>query len=443
MSRTPRSAVSAASALLLAAVLALPAEAVPVPDVPEGPDAAEAGDAGAPDAEEDAADPADPDAEAAADPDAGPAADPPLGELLTRLQTLHGQAERATEAYHATAEDLKDLRAETAELARDLADTRADLAAARRRAALIARAQYRGPGLAPYLQLLVARDTETALDQKQVISRAVGNQAAVVTRLEAGAKRLDALTGSSREALARQRDLAGERKRRQDRVDDRLTEVADALAELTPEQVAALDRLEVRGAEAERRELMAPEDGADAPDDGRPGGTRGAEARGAGTTDGRPGGERGEASGRHSGDASGRTSGGTERALRPGAWGAAEREPSRAGRRAVSYALDQVGKPYRAGTAGPRAFDSSGLTRSAWRRAGVRIPRTARGQWRELRRVPLAGMRPGDIVVYHRDASHVALYLGSGRVVEAPRTGQRVRVVPVTIRPLRGAVRPG
>lgn len=436
MSRTLRSALSAASAVLLAAVLTLPAEAVPVPDGPEGPDAAEAGEVG------EAGEPGDADANANAVEGADGADDPadapagaPLGELLTRMQTLHGQAERATEAYHATAEDLKDLRAETAELAGDLAGTRADLATARRRAALIARAQYRGPGLAPYLQLLVARDTETALDQKQIISRAVGNQAAVVTRLEAGAKRLDALTGSSREALARQRELAGERKRRRDRVDDRLAEVADALAELTPGQSAALDRLEVRGAEAQRRELMGP-GGAGAPDDGRPGGrepgggARGAESVG-GTSDGKSGGK-----GRES-------SGGTERARRPGAWGTTEREPSPAGQRAVSHALDQVGKPYRAGAGGPRAFDSSGLTQRAWRRAGVRIPRTARGQWRELRRVPPAEMRPGDVVVYHRDASHVALYLGSGRVVEAPRTGQRVRAVPVTIRPLRGAVRPG
>ncbi|AUH40660.1 C40 family peptidase [Streptomyces sp. CMB-StM0423] len=414
MSRTRRPALTAASAVLLATVLALPADAAPVPDVPEAADAADAADP---------ADPADPAADAAPDPaapaadGAAPAADAPLGELLTRLQTLHGQAERATEAYHATAEDLTDARAETARLTGDLADTRADLATARRRAGLLARAQYRGPGLAPYLQLLVARDTETALDRKQVISRAIGNQAAVVTRLESGAKRLGALTDSSREALDRQRELAGERKRRRDRVDDRLTEVADALAELTPAKLAALDQLEVRGAEEDRRELMAP--------DGEDGG--GPDA----VTDGKPGGARPGAAG------------GTDRADKPGAWSTAEREPSRAGRRAVSYALDQVGKPYRAGTGGPRAYDSSGLTQRAWREAGVRIPRTARGQWRELRRVPLTAMRPGDIVVYHRDASHVALYLGHGRVVEAPRTGQRVRVVPVTIRPLRGAVRPG
>lgn len=428
MSRTPRSALTAACAVLLATVLALPADAAPVPDVPDAPDRGSAADAAEPaDAAgtSDGADAADPGDAAGPDADAAePAADAPLGELLTRLQTLHGQAERATEAYHATAEDLKDVRAETARLAGDLADTRADLATARRRAGLLARAQYRGPGLAPYLQLLVARDTETALDRKQVISRAVGNQAAVVTRLESGAERLDALTGSSREALARQRELAGERKRRRDRVDDRLAEVADALAELTPAKLAALDRLEMRGAEEERRDLLTPA--------GEDGGGTGAVA------DGKPGGARPFLGGTPDG-----TSVSTERARKAGAWGGADREPSRAGRRAVSYALDQVGKPYRAGAGGPRAFDSSGLTQRAWREAGVRIPRTARGQWRELRRVPLTRMRPGDIVAYHRDASHVALYLGNGRVVEAPRTGQRVRVVPVTIRPLRGAVRPG
>src|SRR5690606_34939123 len=154
---------------------------------------------------------------------------------------------------------------------------------------------------------------------------------------------------------------------------DRLDEVADALAALTPAKRAALERLEVREAEEERRDLMAPGEDGDA---GRGDAGGGPDA----VADGKPGGGGPEAPGG--------TSGGTERPRGPEAWGGADREPSRAGRRAVSYALDQVGKPYRAGAGGPRAFDSSGLTQRAWRQAGVRIPRTARGQWRELHRVP-------------------------------------------------------
>ncbi len=130
-----------------------------------------------------------------------------------------------------------------------------------------------------------------------------------------------------------------------------------------------------------------------------------------------------------------------EQLLAAGAFGPGG-SASEAGRRAIAFALAQQGKPYLWGGAGPDAFDCSGLTSQAWLAAGVALPRTSQEQWAELRRIPLRELRPGDLIIYHDDAGHVALYLGGGTVVHAPHTGTVVKLAPVTMLPILGAVRP-
>ncbi|WP_237531536.1 C40 family peptidase [Streptomyces sp. SID3212] len=116
--------------------------------------------------------------------------------------------------------------------------------------------------------------------------------------------------------------------------------------------------------------------------------------------------------------------------------------PSAQGGHALAYAVAQIGKPYQWGAEGPASFDCSGLTSEAWGRAGVVVPRTSQQQWRDLPHVPLDRLRPGDLVVYFPKATHVAIYLGDGMVIQAPRPGTRVKVSPIAANPLLGAVRP-
>lgn len=94
---------------------------------------------------------------------------------------------------------------------------------------------------------------------------------------------------------------------------------------------------------------------------------------------------------------------------------------------AAAYALAKIGLPYVYGATGPHAFDCSGLTSAAWHAAGVSIPRTAEAQWQSLRHV--SSPQVGDIIVY-RGGGHVGLYVGKGRIVEAPRPGASVRTAP-------------
>ncbi len=79
-------------------------------------------------------------------------------------------------------------------------------------------------------------------------------------------------------------------------------------------------------------------------------------------------------------------------------------------------------------------FDCSGLMLYAFNGAGVALPRVARSQFNAGRKVPLSDMRPGDMVFYQNGSApihHVAMYIGNGKMIEAPYTGANVRVVPL------------
>ncbi|MEQ4207982.1 C40 family peptidase [Actinopolymorpha sp. B9G3] len=100
--------------------------------------------------------------------------------------------------------------------------------------------------------------------------------------------------------------------------------------------------------------------------------------------------------------------------------------------RAVGYALAQLGEPYVFGADGPDSWDCSGLTMRAWEAAGVSMPHFARGQYWQSKRIRLAALRRGDLVFWASDPEdsntihHVAMYLGRGRMVHAPRPGRDV-----------------
>ncbi|MER5204379.1 C40 family peptidase [Streptomyces sp. NPDC002825] len=346
--------------------------------------------------------PADPPVEAPvarAEPEATPPAEddasalpPPggdsVGALLTRLRTLFQQTEEATERYNAAEEKLKLQAADTKKVTARLTAARTALAQGRAAAGRIARDQYQGrSGLTSFssfssLRLLFATDPRSALDEGHLMDRAARDRATAVTRLASAERQAGSLASASRKALDRQQGLAAAQRKRRDEVRAKLAEVEKLLAALSPDQLArltALERVQTAGAQ---RELLD-----------------------SGVLD-------------------------------------LARTPSRAGAEALRFAVDQIGKPYEWGAEGPETYDCSGLTQQAWAAAGRELPRTSQEQWATLPRVPLAELRPGDLVVYFPGATHVALYLGDGLVVQAPRPGGKVKVSPLAANPLLGAVRP-
>jgi cell wall-associated NlpC family hydrolase len=106
--------------------------------------------------------------------------------------------------------------------------------------------------------------------------------------------------------------------------------------------------------------------------------------------------------------------------------------PSAGAEKAVQFALDQVGKPYSWGAAGPSAYDCSGLTMAAWAQAGVSLPHSAAEQYNYGTHVPLSALLPGDLIFFYQPIGHVTIYIGNGMMVSAPTEGQDVSVVPVS-----------
>ena len=95
---------------------------------------------------------------------------------------------------------------------------------------------------------------------------------------------------------------------------------------------------------------------------------------------------------------------------------------------ALRYALKQIGDRYVFGAAGMVTWDCSGLTMRAYQAAGVSLPHSAAMQMRYGKRVDRKDLMPGDLVFFGQPVSHVGIYLGGGKMVDAPRSGARVRV---------------
>ncbi|MFK0173020.1 NlpC/P60 family protein [Streptomyces sp. NPDC090306] len=108
---------------------------------------------------------------------------------------------------------------------------------------------------------------------------------------------------------------------------------------------------------------------------------------------------------------------------------------------AVAAVRSALGRPYVWGANGPTGFDCSGLMQWSYAQAGVHLPRTSQEQRYAGRQIPLSQARPGDLVVYRADASHVAMYVGNGQVVHAPYPGAPVRYDPVGMMPVSSVTR--
>jgi len=102
--------------------------------------------------------------------------------------------------------------------------------------------------------------------------------------------------------------------------------------------------------------------------------------------------------------------------------------PGGAAGKAVTFACAQIGKPYVWGADGPDSYDCSGLTSAAWRQGGVSLPHNAARQRQVVNSVSRAELRPGDLVFYYSDISHMGMYVGDGWIVHASRSGVPVQM---------------
>ncbi|WP_371678883.1 NlpC/P60 family protein [Streptomyces sp. NBC_01276] len=305
--------------------------------------------------------------------------DPSTGSRA-QVDRLFEEAEQATEKFNSAGEKADALRAEISRAQDAVARGQDRINTMRGVLGAFAGAQYRSGGLDPTVELMLSDDPGDYLDKSAVLNRLSGRQA----------RRL------------------GELREEQRRIGQQRQEASRKLAELEAlrTEVAAQKR-SVTAKLAAARQLLNAMPSAERADYERA-------SRSGGRADVLP-------------DLSFDDGGG---------------RPSGRAMTAVMAARAAVGKPYVWGSTGPSGFDCSGLMVWSYRQAGVSLPRTSQAQRYAGRRVPLSQARPGDLVTYRSDASHVAMYVGNGQVVHAPYPGARVRYDPVGMMPVSSVTRP-
>jgi hypothetical protein len=120
------------------------------------------------------------------------------------------------------------------------------------------------------------------------------------------------------------------------------------------------------------------------------------------------------------------------------------------GARAVRIAVQYLGTPYLWGGADPiMGFDCSGLTMYVYAQLGIHLTHYTGSQFYEGRPVPPWALQPGDLVFFEptsRGPQHEGMYIGGGRFIQAPHTGDVVKISALSERSYAfgfvGAVRP-
>lgn len=323
---------------------------------------------------------------AAADPT------PSLNEVQRRVDTLNREASDAAERYNDATVRLAETNRRMRSAQNRFAVTKRRLDAMKALVGRIAVAAYKSGGVDASVQVVLSDDPQAFLREMADLSQLNRKQATMLrgmaaARLQAAVDR-KAVADQRAHARALEATLRAEKRA----VESRLTQARDLLSRLEARQRA---RLEAMRRAATQRALNA----------------RSTALRVSRSS-------RGDSFPTYDGPASGR---------------AAE---------AVKTAYAQLGDPYVWGADGPDSFDCSGLTMYSWGAAGVSLPHSSAAQYDAVPHVAISDLQPGDLVFYYSPISHVGIYIGGGRIIDAPYPGLSVHVSALHSMPLVGAGRP-
>ncbi|MFF9635120.1 NlpC/P60 family protein [Streptomyces bacillaris] len=360
---------------------------------------------------------------------------PAIEDVQKKVDELYRQAGSATQQYNRAKAASTTQRAKVDTLLSDVAKRTERINEARRELGAYAAAQYRTGGIAPTATFFLADDPQGYFDQSRLMSRATERQQKAVDdfrtqQAEASKKRAEAV--KSLEKLTETQTALRASKQT---VQTKLTEARALLSRLTAEEKARLAELE-RKKEAEAREKaerLAARQAAEAKE------REAAEKKAREEAAKKAAEAGGSGSGSGSGTGTGTSPGsgtGTGTGTGAGSGYAAKAE------KVLAFARAQIGKPYVWGATGPSSYDCSGLTKAAWREAGVTLPRTTWDQVKVGTRVATSDLQPGDLVFFYDDISHVGIYKGDGMMIHAPKPGANVREESIYYMPIYGSVRP-
>ncbi|MFF5725585.1 NlpC/P60 family protein [[Kitasatospora] papulosa] len=334
---------------------------------------------------------------------------PSIEEVQKKVDSLYRQAGTATQQYNKAKTASAEQRAKVDALLEAAAKRADKLNETRRELGSYAAAQYRGGSIAPTATFFLADDPQSYFDQDQLMARMTSRQQKAVADFRTQQKEAAAKRAEATKSLETLTEAQASLRTSKQQVQTKLTEARTLLSELTAEEKARLAELErKKEAEAGRKaeELARQQAGTEkaAADDAPKTGTGTGSGTGTGTGSG---------------------SGYSSKA-----------------EKVLAFARAQIGKPYVWGATGPSSYDCSGLTRAAWKAAGVDLPRTTWDQVKVGTRVATANLRPGDLVFFYDDISHVGIYKGNGMMIHAPKPGANVREESIYYMPIYGSVRP-
>ncbi|MET7457495.1 NlpC/P60 family protein [Streptomyces sp. NPDC005574] len=314
----------------------------------------------------------------------GAQADPrTLTEVQNKLKNLYHQAEVATDKYNAADGKVKAQKKRVNSLNSQVHTAEAKLTRLTSLAGATARAQYRSGSVPVELQFALSSDPARALDNAGLALQAQQNTQNLLTDLKTTKSALRTHTDEAAAELKRLRASRHAMATQRRTIEQHIAEAKALESSLAAKEKARLADLEKK--ESDRAQTKWKSTGI---------------LKKVGT------------------------------------------DATTAGEKAIAFAVKQIGKPYVWGAEGPNSYDCSGLTSQAWQAAGVTIPRTSETQWARLKHVPIEDMRPGDLIIYFSDASHVAIYVGGGNIISAPRPGRNVYESPAASMRILGVVRP-
>ena len=310
---------------------------------------------------------------------------PSLREVQQRVDALNAKVDAVNEQY---AESKIALATAT----RTAAVAKSRVAAAQRQLDIVqgamssvVAAAYRTGGAGAFVQLVNTSTPQTFLDRASSLNRIAAGQSAQLAAAGTARHRLDGASKDASDAQAAQTTIARSMSRQKATIEGALAEQESLLASLKADE-----RRQYLAAQASRMAAAS----------------RLARA------------SRSRVFETYNGPASGRAA------------------------IAVQEAYNKLGTPYQWAASGPDRFDCSGLTMWVWGKAGVSLPHSSQSQYSSGRHVSQSELQPGDLTYYGSPIHHVGIYVGGGRMISAPHTGDVVKLQDAFRSDYTGATRP-
>ncbi len=315
---------------------------------------------------------------------------PSMAQVERQIDALGVKVATINEEYGGTRIELAGAARKAAVAQARVRSAERSLQALRKTMNGLAIAAYKSGGTDQFVQLVSTSTPQTFLDRASSLNRIAAGQSAQLAAAATARHRLKVDQRAAAQALGAQRKIAS-----------LLAQHKAAIQSVLEQQQRLLGSLKAE----ERRALLAR----------RAAAARTAQAQAVRATRSRV---QDQPSSTYSGPASGRAA------------------------VAVQEAYRKLGKPYQWGAAGPDRFDCSGLTMWVWGKAGVSLPHQSRAQYSSGRKVAKSDLQPGDLTYYGSPIHHVGVYVGGGRMISAPQTGDVVKLQNALRSDYVGATRP-